>query len=81
MQTEDNPGREGTELKITKHTVNLTEADLHEVDAVVEHHRPFVRRHAVLLVALRLGLRELVPNPRLLIEQLEREQQRRASRS
>lgn len=63
-----------------KLTVNLTAADLDAVDAVVAQHQPFVRRHAVHLVALRLGLSELLANPERLIEQLHQEHQRRGTR-
>jgi hypothetical protein len=66
--------------KLTKLSVNLTAADLVAVDAVVEQHEPFVRRHAVHLAALRLGLQELHAKPERLIEQLHREQQRRSKR-
>jgi hypothetical protein len=63
-----------------KLTVNLTAADLDAVDAVVAKHQPFVRRHAVHLAALRLGLIELRANPERLIDQLEQEQRRRNTR-
>lgn len=67
--------------KLSKLSVNLTEDDLEAVDAVVQQYRPFVRRHAVHLAALRLGLRELRSNPQRLVEQLDQEQQRRAART
>jgi hypothetical protein len=69
-----------TPAKFTKLSVNVTEADMQEVDAVVAQHRPFVRRHAVHLAALRVGLRELRTNPKLLIDELDQEQQRRSAR-
>lgn len=63
-----------------KLSVNLTTADLDAVDAVVAQHQPFVRRHAVHLAALRLGLQELRTKPERLIEQLHEEHQRRTTR-
>lgn len=63
-----------------KLSVNLTAADLDAVDAVVALHQPFVRRHAVHLAALRLGLSELHANPERLREQLRHEHQRRTTR-
>jgi hypothetical protein len=82
MQSQDNAaamsGIEPKTTKLSKLSVNVTEADLGDVDAVVEQHRPFVRRHAVHLAALRLGLRELRSNPQRLVEQLTHEQQRRS---
>jgi hypothetical protein len=64
-----------------KLTVSLTPADLAAVDAMVAQHQPFVRRHAVHLAALRIGLSELRANPERLIEQLQQEHQRRSTRS
>jgi hypothetical protein len=64
-----------------KLTVSLTPADLAAVDAVVAQHQPFVRRHAVHLAALRLGLSELRTNPERLVEQLQQQHQRRTTRS
>jgi hypothetical protein len=58
----------------------LSAADLDAVDAVVAQHQPFVRRHAVHLAALRLGLQALRANPERLVEQLEHEHQRRSTR-
>jgi hypothetical protein len=49
--------------KPKKLSVNVTDDLLDQVDAVVEKHGPFCRRHAVHLAALRLGLVELLRNP------------------
>jgi hypothetical protein len=46
-----------------KLSVNVTDDLLDQVDAVVDKHGPFCRRHAVHLAALRLGLVELINNP------------------
>ena len=72
---------QGSAQRPTKLTVNLTAADVDAVDAVVAQHQPFVRRHAVHLAALRLGLEALRTNPERLVEQLQHEHQRRSSRS
>lgn len=62
-----------------KLSVNLDAELLEEVDALVEQHRPFVRRHAVHLAALRLGLAELKAHPGRLVEVLVLEAERRDS--
>jgi hypothetical protein len=80
--TQHEPDPEAVAAKFaSKLTVNLTEADLDAVDAVVAQHQPFVRRHAVHLAALRLGLSELRTHPERLIEQLHQEHQRRSAHS
>lgn len=66
--------------KLAKLSVTLTEADLDQVDAVVQQHRPFVRRHAVHLAALRIGLAALQSEPTRLVDVLTQEQQRRNTR-
>ena len=80
-QHEHDAPEAGAARPAAKLTVNLTPADIAAVDAVVAHHQPFVRRHAVHLAALRLGLSELRDNPERLVEQLQQEHQRRITRS
>jgi hypothetical protein len=78
--TQHEQDNQGAAQRPNKLSVNLTAADLGAVDAIVAQHRPFVRRHAVHLAALRLGLQELRANPERLIEQLQHECQRRSTR-
>ena len=67
--------------KVIKLSVNLTAADVEAVDAVVEQHRPYLRRHAIHLAALRIGIRELRDHPQHVIDHLQHEQQRRGQRA
>jgi hypothetical protein len=46
-----------------KLTANVPEDVVRRIDALVARHRPFATRHAVHVVALRLGLAELLANP------------------
>ena len=48
-------------------TVKLTAADVSQLDSIVREHEPYVRRHAVHLVAVRLGLAELRAHPEKLV--------------
>jgi hypothetical protein len=61
-----------------KLSVTINTELLDEVDALVQQHRPFVRRHAVHLAALRLGLAELRAHPARLVELLAVEHERRS---
>lgn len=56
--------------KQPKLSVNITSDVLAQVDALVEMHRPFAKRHAVHLAALRVGLAELTARPERLLETL-----------
>ena len=51
-------------------TVKPSPTDLQAIDNIVRQHDPFVRRHAVHLAALRLGLAELQAHPERLVEAL-----------
>jgi hypothetical protein len=51
-------------------TVKLGPAELLLLETIVREHEPFVRRHAVHLAALRLGLAELKANPDRLADAL-----------
>ena len=55
-------------MKIPKLSVNVTADVLAQVDALVEQHRPFARRHAIHLAALRIGLAELIAKPERIAE-------------
>lgn len=57
--------------KLPKLSVTLTDHDVENIDDIVLQHRPFVRRHAVHLAALRIGLSVLQAEPTRLIEQLD----------
>jgi len=46
-------------------TVNVTERDLALMDALVLRHAPFACRHAIHVVALRVGLEQLVQDESL----------------
>lgn len=47
----------------TSLSVNITPADLDRLDTIVAQFQPFVHRHAVHRVALRLGLELLAADP------------------
>ncbi len=61
-----------------KLSVTIDSELLDQVDILVQQHRPFVRRHAVHLAALRLGLAELHAHPDRLVELLAVEHERRS---
>jgi hypothetical protein len=61
-----------TRPKQPKLSVSITPELLAEVDALVEQHRPFAKRHGVHLIALKLGLAELTANPQRFLEAVGR---------
>jgi hypothetical protein len=48
---------------LKKLSVNVTDDLIAKVDALVEQHGPFARRHSIHLAALRIGLAELEADP------------------
>lgn len=53
---------------INKLSVNVTDDLIAKVDALVEQHGPFARRHSIHLAALRIGLAELAADPKRINE-------------
>ena len=53
-------------------TVNVSTFDLQRMDELVEQHCPLMKRHAVMVAAVKVGLAEFQRNPDRLIEALVR---------
>lgn len=51
-----------------KLSVSVTLELLHQLDMLVALHKPFAKRHAVHLAALKIGLVELTENPNRFLE-------------
>jgi hypothetical protein len=53
-----------------KLSVNVSDELITQIDSIVKRHGPFAKRHAIHLLALRIGLIELLTNPERVNEAL-----------
>lgn len=56
--------------KNSKLSCNVSPELLEQLDAIVQLHGPFARRHSIHVAALRIGLAELADRPERLLEVL-----------
>jgi len=59
-----------TKTRLPKLSVTITPELLAQVDDLVQQHGPFAKRHSIHVIALKLGLAELVAHPNRLLEAL-----------